>query len=84
MMLALLVRRATVIMMLVHALIAAVTLATGFCLQRQTAGLEERKVVCFACGKSRRQQPPGACFHHNLGFAGVTLFLATVMLSLFF
>ncbi len=84
MMLALLVRCATVTMMLVDALITAVCDAAGFFLQGQAARLEEGKVMRFAAAKGSGQQPLGAALHYNLGFAGVALLLATVVLLLFF
>ena len=84
MMLALLVRGATVTMIFVDSFVAAVGGAAGFFLQRQAASLEERKVVCFTFGKSRGQQTLSAGLHYELRFAGVALFLATVVFFLFF
>ena len=82
--LALFVRGATVVMMLVDSLIAAVADATGFFLQGQTAGLEERKVVHFTFGKSRCQQTALTRLHYELSLAGVAFLLAAVVFPLFF
>ena len=84
MVLAFLVRCATVAMMLVDSLVAAVAGAAGLCLQRQAARLEECKIVRFAGTKRGGQQTAACCVDYELGFAGVALFLAAVVLLLFF
>lgn len=51
---------------------------------RQLAHLQKSKVVCFAGGKGQSNQAFIFFSHDELSFEGVTLFLAAVVLFLFF
>ena len=82
--LAFLVRRATVAMELVDSFVTTVTSATGLFLQRQLACLEKCKVVHIAFAKGGSQQTERAGLHYELSLAGMAFLLATVMLFLFF
>ena len=82
--LAFLVRCATVAMMFVDALVATITGAASFLLQRQPTCLKQGEIVRFALAKGGCQQTARAGLHYELSLAGVALLLAAVVLFLFF